>query len=177
MLCRAPKTCKVSCMCYSSIFLNQTPIFNWCVVQWGSKNKHHTYTCLKEIGVRLQVFINYSTLNSEFNKHALPITLTKSWEMWPSNRFLIMIHHRFVNAIQVSSCKFDRNWRTWKMNQTSPTYPRGWNTGSMGKEGDRHIPPRRYTNIVAKWTEHPHVSGKVCGCYLVEFSCSPTSTN
>ena len=36
--------------------LNRTPIFDWCVVHWGPKNKRHKDTCSKETGVRLQIF-------------------------------------------------------------------------------------------------------------------------
>ena len=37
--------------CYSITFLNWTPIFDWCVSRWGSKNKHHKGICFKEICV------------------------------------------------------------------------------------------------------------------------------
>ena len=40
------------------LFLNQTPIFDWCVVQWGSKNKHHKDTCLKPSQTTFSYFIN-----------------------------------------------------------------------------------------------------------------------
>jgi hypothetical protein len=39
------------CWCYSVTLLNRTHMFYWCVVRWGSKNKHHKDTCLKEIGL------------------------------------------------------------------------------------------------------------------------------
>ena len=45
------------CGCYVVTFLNWTPRFDWYVVQYGSKNKHHTYTCLKEIRLCLQILI------------------------------------------------------------------------------------------------------------------------
>ena len=39
----------------------------------------------------------------------------------------------------------------------------------MSKEGDKHIPLRGIQTIYVRWTEHLHVSNKVCGCYLVHF--------
>ena len=39
---------------YLVAFHNRTPILDWCVVRWGSKNKHHEDTCLKEIKLHLQ---------------------------------------------------------------------------------------------------------------------------
>ena len=56
-------------------------------LMWGWKNKHHEDTCSQEIGLHLQIFINYSTLHDdhsqeymcvqsrEINKYALPITI------------------------------------------------------------------------------------------------------
>ena len=37
----------------------------WCVVWGGSMNKHHKDACLKEIGLHLHSFVNYSSLNNE----------------------------------------------------------------------------------------------------------------
>jgi hypothetical protein len=37
------------------VFLNWASILDQCVVQGGSKNKYHTYTCLKKIGLYLQM--------------------------------------------------------------------------------------------------------------------------
>ena len=34
-----------------AIYLNQTPIFGWCVVSCASKNRHQNDMCLKEIGL------------------------------------------------------------------------------------------------------------------------------
>ena len=47
---------------YSIIFLNRTPIFDWCVVRWGSRNKHHKDTYLKDI--RLCLHGSSTTANS-----------------------------------------------------------------------------------------------------------------
>ena len=42
---------------YSITFLNRTPMFDCCVVWWGSKNKNHKKdTCLKEIGLHFQIY-------------------------------------------------------------------------------------------------------------------------
>ena len=42
------------CGCYWVVFLNRTrSIFDWYVVWWGPKNKHHNGACLKEIGLHL----------------------------------------------------------------------------------------------------------------------------
>ena len=45
------------CRCYSIAFLNRTLMFNWCVVRWGSKNKHHKIACIKEIGLHVQILV------------------------------------------------------------------------------------------------------------------------
>ena len=51
------------CGCYSVTFLNWTPVFHWCVVRCGSKNKHYKDgTCLKEIGICLQILLPNSHL-------------------------------------------------------------------------------------------------------------------
>ena len=52
-------------VCNLVIFLNQTPIFDWCVVKWGSKNIKYKTTCLKEIGLYVKILLNYSQLNIE----------------------------------------------------------------------------------------------------------------
>ena len=45
--------CKV-CGCYLVTFLTQAPVFD-CFDSGGSKNKHHESTCLKEMGLHLQI--------------------------------------------------------------------------------------------------------------------------
>lgn len=45
------------------LFLIKQAILNQCVVQRRSKNKHHKDINLKEIGLHLSNFFNYSTLN------------------------------------------------------------------------------------------------------------------
>ena len=56
------------CGCYSFTFLNWTPSCDSCVYWLGSKNKHHTDThVLKEVGLRSQIYVKYSTLDSEDN--------------------------------------------------------------------------------------------------------------
>ena len=57
--------------CYPITFLKQTPKFDQCVVQWGSKNTHHKDTCLKES----KPCLNYSTLNIEHNRKDMCIQL------------------------------------------------------------------------------------------------------
>ena len=39
---------------YLVTFLNERPIFEWCVVSCGSKNEHQKEMCLKEIGLCAQ---------------------------------------------------------------------------------------------------------------------------
>ena len=39
------------------LFFNQTPIFDWCGVRWGSKNKYRRETCLKEIGLHFKFIL------------------------------------------------------------------------------------------------------------------------
>ena len=40
---------------FGYFFLGRTPMFDWYVVGWGLKNKHHNNTCLKEIGPWCQI--------------------------------------------------------------------------------------------------------------------------
>ena len=51
--------------CYLFCFVNRDPIFDWCVVQRGSKGKHQEATCLKEIGLCSPILI--TTLHSTMN--------------------------------------------------------------------------------------------------------------
>ena len=62
-LALSSKLCGMCCCAIT--FLNQTHVIDWCMLQGGSKNKHHNDTSLKEIGLRFQSFFNCSTLNSE----------------------------------------------------------------------------------------------------------------
>ena len=52
--------------------LNHTPIFDWCVVQQESKNKHHKDTCFKEVGL---------SRNQGMKKYALLITTNRYGEV------------------------------------------------------------------------------------------------
>ena len=95
-------------------------IFDWCVVRWGSKNKHHTYTCLKDMRLCVQMFIDYSTLNTKHNKedllysiresttHTLQIIRTKSMRSNFPSSFCWKFHHRLANATQLWRYKYDQ---------------------------------------------------------------------
>ena len=110
------------CGCYSVTFLNWAPIFDWCVFKWKSKNKHHDKVdvCQQENKLHFQVLSNHTTLNSEqnqedlriylkiFNKHALPITTTKSRKVWFSVWLLLMFHRRFANTTQLQKHNSDQ---------------------------------------------------------------------
>ena len=74
------------------VFLNRTLVFCWCVVQGGSKSKHHKGTCFKEIGLPLRVLIPALQLIvnmiggtyvwiPKINKHALLIIIVNSREV------------------------------------------------------------------------------------------------
>ena len=106
-------TYKVS-RCYSVTLFNWTPIFDWCVVRSQSRTKHYKDMSLvhKEIGLSHQMLLTtpHSIVNivertHEFgegiNKHALPLTITKSEEIQILIWFLLMLHHRFANASQI----------------------------------------------------------------------------
>ena len=43
------------CGCCLVTLLNLSSMCDWCVVRWGSWNKHHKDTSFKEIGLRLQI--------------------------------------------------------------------------------------------------------------------------
>ena len=90
-------------------FLNQALILDSCVVQWGSKSKHHKDICLKEIGLCLEILITTLHLIKflfrrtyvsilEINKHALLIIITKSRDVRFLVRFFLQMFHR-VNLI------------------------------------------------------------------------------
>ena len=98
------------CRCHSCISLNWTPIFDWCVVQWGSKNKHHKGTCLKAIELSLQMYVLLHTwivntieriyaFSQEDIKHTLLITITRLEEVhFLVQFFLSMLHRGIANA-------------------------------------------------------------------------------
>ena len=99
-------------------FLNRVPKFDWYVVSRGSKSKHRNDTCLKEIGLRLQILkiTLHSIMNTsrriyvcsqETNKHALLITTIKSREIRFSIQISNTFHHRFASATQTLLCKYD----------------------------------------------------------------------
>jgi len=50
--------------------LKWTPIFEWCVVRYGSKNGHQKDMCCKEIGL-CSKFVNYSRRSSQNNDHSM----------------------------------------------------------------------------------------------------------
>ena len=60
--------------CNLVTFLNQTCSFDWSEVRWGSKNKHHKYTCLKGIGPHIQK--NHVLLTTP---HSVVNTIGKSY--------------------------------------------------------------------------------------------------
>jgi hypothetical protein len=121
--------------CYLVTFPHQTFIFDWCMVHWWSKNKHHKNTYLKEIRLHLQILLTtphsivYITrrtyiFNQGINKCALPMTITKSEKVKFLNPIFanactidLLIQHKFCCVILI-----DRSWRTWKMTQITPTY-------------------------------------------------------
>ena len=123
----SPPTIKVCGCVIQLLFLVKTSRFIWCVVRWGLTNKHHENICMFDTDwTTPSNSNNYSTCTQTphpivnttgrtyvvfswgINKHALPITVTKSREVWFSIRFMLMLHRRFANAPQVSLCK--SNW-------------------------------------------------------------------
>lgn len=55
----------MTCGPYSVTFLDQKPVFEWCVIRCGFKIKHHKLTCLENFG--LSVVILLSILGSIAN--------------------------------------------------------------------------------------------------------------
>ena len=118
----------------SVTFAHQTPTFDWCVVRWGSKNRHHKDACLKEIGIHFQISLTTPhavvnmigrthVFNQGINNHAFPITITKSGEVQFSvcccRYFVIdmLVLHKF-GAVRL----INRRWRRRKMNWTTQGY-------------------------------------------------------
>ena len=56
-VCQASRFRHKVCRCYLVPFLNLTPILIGCVVRWGSKNGNREDTCLKAIGLCLQIVL------------------------------------------------------------------------------------------------------------------------
>ena len=92
------------------------------------------YTCVKEIGLRLQLWNNYSTLNIEHNWEDLCIMLRNQQTCTSDNHNYIMGGPNFQSSLwtcfivdllmQHKFCSVNlvgRSWRTCKMNQTTPT--------------------------------------------------------
>ena len=112
------------------------PIFDWCVVWWGSKNKHHKDTCSKGVGLHIQnlLTIPHSTLNTigrtyvlipKTNNLTLPWTITRSKEVQISIRFSLLLLsstiHRRHTLLQLEFHYMNLIGR--KMNRRAPTYP------------------------------------------------------
>ena len=83
--------------------------------RWASKSNHNKDTCLKDIGLGLQILTSttYSTMTTtgrihvfffKVHKSALSITITKSWEV----RFLSIFHCIFTNVTKFVLSK--PNW-------------------------------------------------------------------
>ena len=63
--------------CYLVPFPKRIPIFDECVLSWGSKKKHHKDTCPKEIGLRLHHgFANTTQVSTGL------IAIRISWRTW-----------------------------------------------------------------------------------------------
>jgi hypothetical protein len=83
--CMWKNPCKV-CGCYSATFLNRTPVFDWCVVWQGSKNKHHRDTFLKEIGLHFEVILSTT--------HSIVNTIGKTYVFnWGFNIHATSVNH------------------------------------------------------------------------------------
>ena len=116
------------------VFLIKPLYFDWYVVRWGSRSKHRKGTCLKEIGLRRQIWVNYSTLHSEHNWEDLCIQLRNQQLCTSDNHsrnqgrsyfqchFCICfvanlpLQHEFCCVNMIGKC-----WRTWKTDQLTPT--------------------------------------------------------
>ena len=79
--------------------LDWTHVFDWYVVQWGSKSKHHEDTHLNEIGLCLQILLTTLhsivntigrtyVVNEEINKYVFWTIINKSGDVQFSILFL-----------------------------------------------------------------------------------------
>lgn len=121
--------------CYWLIFIYWTRIFQWCVVRFGSRNKHQRDTCLKKITLHLQklsttlhsivnmfslkefyqhnqhVFTSFwhklkiQSQESNQNTHVHLTNITLSLKVQCSFRFLLMFS---IAGLQLPWCKFDQ---------------------------------------------------------------------
>ena len=106
---------------YSVTFLDWTSIVDWRVVERYLKNKHHKDTCLRLFITPCSIINTIGRKNMfklRMNKHALPMTITKSWEVWFSIWCLLMLYRRIANATKVSLCK--PSWYKLENMKTKP---------------------------------------------------------
>ena len=123
--------------CYLVTFFYRTPIFNWSVVRWGSKNKHYNDQCSNGIELCFQISlttphlimniigITYVFNQGIINKHAaLPITITTIWKFEFQAEFCwcfiidLLMQHKFLQCVNLTG---RRSWRTWETNWMSIT--------------------------------------------------------
>ena len=100
---------------FGYLSLNRTPIFDWCVIQRGSKNIEHLNDVgFKEHWTMSSESIHYSTLNNEhigggayvsnqeFKERALVVAITDSSEVW----FLLMLHCKVATTSKFCCVSF-----------------------------------------------------------------------
>ena len=101
---------------FGYLSLNRTPIFDWCVIQRGSKNTEHLNDVgFKEHWTMSSESIHYSTLNNEhigrggayvsnqeFKERALVVAITDSSEVW----FLLMLHCKVATTSKFCCVSF-----------------------------------------------------------------------
>ena len=118
------------CRCYSSIFLDQTPMFERCVVRYGSKNTHHKNMCLKEITLRLQMLLKFSKFYRQHNwedicihlrnQHTCTFIITtltnKGRPKFQSNFWKILIMHLLTKYKVWEAKLINGQWRRRKTN-------------------------------------------------------------
>ena len=79
---------------YSYTLLIGTPIFEWCVIGYGSKNGYKRDTCLKEIGWHMK-YANHSRFNGQRNWRDL-------YDYWMSTRiFTLMMHKTRIWTLKI----------------------------------------------------------------------------
>ena len=118
------------------------------MVRWGSKSKQHRDTCLKGIGLRLQISITtlHSIVNtiartyvstSAINKDASHIIITKWGEVLFSTQILQTLHCRIANATRVLWVNLrvtsHMNQEPWPCNGKDPWLSSKGRTMGVGK--------------------------------------------
>ena len=124
------------CMCrYSNTTVIWTPIFEWYMVRWDSKNVHQRYMCLKMNGLRIenmQTILNWTVkvIVRTYMTTVLWVWIRFSYErqkLWGKWVWICQSSHTnyvfripYEKDADVKVCCISKKWRTQKLNARLP---------------------------------------------------------